>query len=440
MGFRKKRNIPFEFKLNEILCNTLVIDTLKTLNNLTIINFENLSLQYKKELLDNVIPFWLTHSQDKEFGGYFTCLDRQGNVYDTDKFIWLQGRQVWMFSMLYNNVEKRQEWLDCAIQGAEFLKKYGHDGNLNWYFSLTREGEPIIEPYNIFSYTFATMAFGQLSKATGNQEYAEIAKKTFDIVLSKRDNPKGKWNKAYPGTRSLKSFALPMILCNLSLEIEHLLEKSFLEQTINECIHEVMEVFLRPELGGLIVENINMDGSLSDTFDGRLMNPGHAIEAMWFIMDLGKRMNRPELIEKAVETTLKTLEYGWDKEHGGIFYFMDRKGAPPQQLEWDQKLWWVHIETLISLLKGYQLTGSEQCLSWFEKVHDYTWSHFKDMEYNEWWGYLNRQGEVLLDLKGGKWKGCFHVPRGLYQCWQILEKIQFEKSNIAVDMLSETSK
>ncbi|MDD4631990.1 MAG: AGE family epimerase/isomerase [Proteiniphilum sp.] len=403
-------------------------------------DFKSLSLQYRNELLDNVIPFWLTHSQDPNNGGYFTCLDRQGNIYDTDKFIWLQGRQVWMFSMLYNNVEKRREWLDCAIQGGEFLKKFGHDGNLNWYFSLTREGKPIIEPYNIFSYTFATMAFGQLSKATGNDEYAEIAKKTFDIILSKRDNPKGKWNKAFPGTRNLKSFSLPMILCNLSLEIEHLLNKEFLEQTMEECIHEVMEVFLRPELGGLIVENVQEDGTLSDTFEGRLMNPGHAIEAMWFIMDLGKRMNRPELIEKAVETTLKTLEYGWDKEHGGIFYFMDRKGFPPQQLEWDQKLWWVHLETLISLLKGYQLTGSETCLQWFEKVHDYTWSHFKDPEYSEWWGYLNRQGEVLLDLKGGKWKGCFHVPRGLYQCWKIMESINEEKIKCTANYSSKNSR
>lgn len=367
------------------------------------IKFRTVSLQYKDELLNNIIPFWLLHSQDNKFGGYFTCLNRQGNVFDTDKFVWLQARQVWMFSMLYNNVEKRKEWLECAIQGGEFLKKFGHDSNLNWYFSLTREGKPIIKPYNIFSYTFATMAFGQLSKATGNKEYADIAKKTFDIILEKRSNPKGKWNKAFPGTRNLKSFSLPMILCNLSLEIEHLLDNEFMETTIKECIHEVMDIFLRPELGGLIVENVNEDGSLSDSFEGRLMNPGHAIEAMWFIMDLGKRTNRPKLIIKAMETTLKTLEYSWDKEHEGIFYFMDRKGFPPQQLEWDQKLWWVHMETLISLLKGYQMTGSQECLDWFEKVHEYTWKHFKDPQYPEWWGYLNRKGEVLLDLKGGKW-------------------------------------
>ncbi|MDX9883329.1 MAG: AGE family epimerase/isomerase [Prolixibacteraceae bacterium] len=386
-------------------------------------NFSELAVQYKNELYSNVLPFWLNYSPDRENGGYFTCLSREGKVFDTDKFIWLQGRQVWMFSMLYNRVEKRQEWLDCAIHGGEFLKKFGHDGNLNWYFSLAREGKPLIQPYNIFSYTFAAMAFAQLSIASGKQEYAEIAEKTFDIILSKVGNPKGDWNKSYPGTRNLKNFALPMILCNLSLEMEHLIEKQFLEETIETCIHEVMDVFYRPELG-LIVENVTEDGHLSDTFDGRLLNPGHAIEAMWFIMDLGKRLNRPELVSKANRIALQTLEYGWDKECNGIFYFMDRLGHPVQQLEWDQKLWWVHIESLITMIKGYQLTGEEKNLEWFKKLHDYTWSHFKDKEYGEWYGYLNRQGNVLLPLKGGKWKGCFHVPRGLYQCWQILETLE----------------
>ncbi len=385
------------------------------------VDFKQLANQYRDELLNNVLPFWLENSQDKEFGGYFSCLDRDGSVYDTDKFIWLQGREVWMFAMLYNQVEKRQEWLDCAIQGGKFLKKYGHDGDYNWYFSLTREGKPIIQPYNIFSYTFAAMAFAQLAVATGSEEYATIAKRTFDRILEKRNDPKGVWNKAYPGTRNLKGFSLPMILCNMALEIEPMIDKELLDRTIQECLKEVMEVFYRPELG-LIVENVTTEGELADTFEGRLINPGHSLEAMWFIMNLGVRLNDRKLIDQAIEIALKTAEFGWDKEHGGIFYFMDRKGAPRVELEWDQKLWWVHIESMITMIKGYQLTGNEQCLEWFLRLHDYTWSHFKDQEHPEWFGYLNRRGEVLLPLKGGKWKGCFHVPRGLYQCWKILEE------------------
>ena len=173
------------------------------------LDFKLYANMYKTELLDNVLPFWLNHSIDKQWGGYFTCLNRDGSVYDTDKFIWLQGRQVWMFSKLYNELEKRKEWLDCALHGAEFLQKYGHDGSYNWYFSLTQEGKPLVQPYNIFSYTFACMAFGQLYKATGIEEYANIARETFDLILKRIENPKAKWNKAYPGTRPLKSLSFP---------------------------------------------------------------------------------------------------------------------------------------------------------------------------------------------------------------------------------------
>ena len=390
---------------------------------MTNVDFKQISSRYKRELLENCLPFWLEHSQDKEYGGYFSCLNRDGSVYDTDKFIWLQGREVWMFAMLYNNVEKNQQWLDCAIQGAEFLKKYGHDENWDFYFSLDRKGNPLVQPYNIFSNTFACMAFAQLAKATGNDEYALIARRIFGRILERRSNPKGQWCKAYPGTRPMKDFALPMIICNMALEIEDILEdKSVLEQTIDTCLHEVFDVFYQPELGCMLENVSSVDGTPVDCFEGREINPGHDLEALWFMMNLGVRRGDKALIEKCVEIALLVIERGWDKEFGGIYYFLDAKGVPQQKLEWDQKLWWVHIESAIAMLKGYQLTGNEKCLEWFLKLDAYLWDNFKDKEYPEWFGYLNRRGEVLLPLKGGKWKGCFHVPRGLYQIWQLAEK------------------
>lgn len=387
------------------------------------IDFKKLALQYKTELLDSCIPFWLEKSQDIEYGGYFSCLNRDGSVYDTDKFIWLQGREVWMFAMLYNKVEKRQEWLDAAIRGAEFLKRYAHDGNYDFYFSVTREGKPIIQPYNIFSNTFACMAFAQLAEATGSGEYRDIALKTFQRILDRRDNPKGIWEKSYPGTRPMKGFSLPMIICNMALEIENIMpDKALLDKTIDECLSEVLDVFYHPEYGAML-ENVAPDGSMIDCFEGRVINPGHNLEALWFMMNLGIRRNDKALIEKCVRISLDVIELGWDKQYGGIFYFLDRKGYPQQQLEWDQKLWWVHLESAICMLKGYQLTGNGKCLEWFMRLHEYMWTHFKDAGYPEWFGYLNRRGEVLLPLKGGKWKGCFHVPRGMYQLWQILETL-----------------
>ena len=397
------------------------ISTVMGVSNL-LTNYADL---YKEELANNILPFWLDNSKDEKNGGYFTCLDREGKVYDTDKFMWLQGRGVWCFSFMYNHLEQNEVWLKMAMHGAKFMQQHGRDEEGNWYFSTTAEGKPLVQPYNIFSDCFATMAFASLDKASPNDDYKKIALDTFENIIKRQHDWKGKYSKAYPGTRALKNFSLPMILCNLSLELEHIIGKERVDSFIPTVIHEVMDVFYQPELG-LILENVYEDGSFCDSFEGRLLNPGHTIEAMWFIMDLGKRLNDQPLIEKACDIMLRTIEYGWDTEHDGIFYFLDVKNNPPQQLEWDQKLWWVHVESLVALAKGYAYTKNERCAEWFTKIHQYTWSHFKDEAYGEWFGYLNRRGEVLINAKGGKWKGCFHIPRSLYQVWKTLDSIKID--------------
>ena len=91
---------------------------------------------------------------------------------------------------------------------------------------------------------------------------------------------------------------------------------------------------------------------MTDCFEGRVINPGHNLEALWFLINLGIRRDDRQLIGRCVDIALKVIDFGWDQEYKGIFYFMDRKGYPPQQLEWDQKLWWVHIESAIASLPG----------------------------------------------------------------------------------------
>lgn len=380
---------------------------------------------YKDALLKDVIPFWEQHSIDPQHSGYFSCLNRSGEVFDTDKFTWLQGRQAWMFSLLYNEVEAKSSWLEIAKSGINFLVDHAMDQHGNFYFSTTREGTPLVQPYNIFSDCFATMAFAQYAKATGESTYSDLARSTYHNILKKQQEPKGSYEKS-TGNRPLKGFSLPMILSNLVLELEHVLDHQEIEGTLHQCVDEITNDFL-DSTTGLIRENVQMDGSPSDTFEGRLINPGHGIEAMWFLIDIGVRRKDKSLIELAANTIITTLEYSWDKEFGGIFYFMDSKGYPPLQLEWDQKLWWVHLETLIALAKAMEHLEDDRLNAWYTKVHQYSWDHFSDPKYGEWYGYLNRQAAPLLELKGGKWKGCFHVPRAMYQCWKTFERIENKK-------------
>ena len=377
---------------------------------------------YKHSLYNDIMPFWEKYSLDKQYGGYFSCLDAMGNVYDTDKFVWLQGRQTWLFSMLYQEVEAKESWLQIANHGYQFLKKHAQAENGHCYFSLDQTGRPLIHPYNIFSDCFVALAFGKYGKAAGDEEAMELARNLFLQVIDRQDNPKGQWEKS-TGNRPLKGFALPMILSNLVLELEPVLDTQLVEKLLDTCIHEVMEVFYDPEYE-MIFEYVAPDGSHVDSFEGRLINPGHGLEAMWFLMDIAQRRKDEALMKKAIRISLELLDFGWDEAYGGIYYFLDSQGAPPLQLEWDQKLWWVHLEALLALAKGYLHHPSEEIWNWYQKVHTYTWTHFPDPEHGEWWGYLNRRGEPFLRLKGGKWKGCFHVPRAMYQGGKVFEQIQ----------------
>lgn len=378
---------------------------------------QTLETLYRDALLDDVIPFWAEKSIDHEHGGYFTCLDRHGNVFDTDKFVWLQGRQVWTFSMLYNRFDKRDAWLAIARSGADFLRNHGFDDDGNWYFSLTRDGRPLVQPYSIFSDCFACQGFAQYALAAGDDSAADLAVKTYRNILARKDNPKGRYTKQVPGTRPMNSLAIPMILMNLSLECEGVVPQNELDRTIDASIREILTLHF-DERRGLLFDNVAPDGSHPDCFEGRVILPGHGIEATWFLIDVARRRGDRELIEQATQIMLNLIDFGWDADFGGLVYYRDIEGHPPQQLEWDQKLWWAHLETLVGLVMAYAETGRSECRRWFDQFHDYTWQRYPDPEFGEWFGYLNRRGERLFDLKGGKWKGCFHVPRALYLCFR----------------------
>jgi len=173
-----------------------------------------------------------------------------------------------------------------------------------------------------------------------------------------------------------------------------------------------------------VLENVGLDGSILDNPTGRTINPGHSIENSWFLMNYANLTGDKELLEKALNILKWSLEIGWDKEYGGIYYFRDLYSRPCEQLEHDMKLWWVHNESLIATLTAYALTGDEFYFEWYEKLHKYVYERFPDKEHGEWYGYLHRDGTVSHAQKGSLWKGPFHLPRCLILCEKILSAIE----------------
>jgi N-acylglucosamine 2-epimerase len=380
---------------------------------------------YRRALLEDVLPFWVRHSADRQCGGYFSCLARDGSAFDTDKFTWLQGRQVWTFAKMHRRVEPRDEWLDLSRSGAEFLRDhaFGADGRV--FFALERDGTPYARPC-FFSDCFAALGLAEYGAAGGAGWAAELAVDTFRGIQRQLADGGTADPRFLPAVRPTESMAPHMINVNLAMEMADALEGE--AELFRRCgqasLQKIASLFIdRNE--GLVFEHAAPDGGHPDTFAGRLVIPGHALECLWFLVEAADAWDAPHVIPAAAAAILDMLEFGWDAECGGLYYFLDARGKPPEQLEWSQKLWWVHGEALVALLTAYRRTGQTQFAEWFERVHAYTWRHFPDPDYGEWYGYLDREGRPVLPLKGGKWKGCFHVPRTLLRCSELLGSLPF---------------
>ena len=380
--------------------------------------------RYENELVNSVIPFWQNNCIDKEYGGYFTMLDRDGSIYDTMKYMWMQWRIVYMFATLYDTTYRKDEWLDIAVKGFDFLTKHGKNKENAYYFALNRQGEPAMAPFSIFSDCFAAMGAAALFKATGEERYKVEADFAMKMYISRLDNPKGKWEKSLAGRGNRLALGNYMILANLGNVMADCLETDEYDIDTSNAVDTVMNKFWNPELN-VLFENINLDGSFDlDSCEGRFVNPGHGLESMWFILQYAEKNGRTDLIERACDYIYGLYEFGLDREYGGIYYFMDALGKPHIELQADMKLWWVHNEALIAALYAWRLSGDDKFKNMFEKLDAWTWKHFVDLEYGEWFGYLNRRGEPSHMLKGGKWKTFFHLPRFLLTCTEQLKVIK----------------
>jgi len=377
---------------------------------------------YRDGLLEDVIPFWVRHGVDREHGGYFSSLDRDGTVIDTDKAMWVQGRFAWLLSTLCIEVESRDEWLELARHGIDFIRTHGFDDDGRMWFHVTQDGAPIRKRRYVFTECFAAIALASYARASGEARAAQEAGDLLRTIEQHLRTPGLIRPKHVPGTRPMKAIGPPMILINLAQVFRRTIGHAAAEPLIDACIDEIRQHFVKPDLE-VVMENVGTNGEIHDHFDGRILNPGHGIEAAWFIMEEGRVRGSSELIELGATMLDWMWKRGWDEDHGGLLYFTDVFGKPVQEYWHDMKFWWPHAEALIATLLAHELTGEPRYARMFEQVHRWTWSHFPDPEFGEWYGYLHRDGRISVPLKGNMWKGPFHIPRMQLRVWKTLERM-----------------
>lgn len=382
---------------------------------------------YKKDLTENIMPFWMKYGLDRENGGVYTCVNRNGSLMDTTKSVWFQGRFAFICSFAYNNVEKNQEWLDAAKSTLEFIEKHCFDEQGHMYFSVTAEGKPLRKRRYVFSETFAAIAMSEYALATGDQHWAKRAIQVFEDTQRFLATP-GFLPAKFEADVKLQGHSIVMILINVGSCIRKVVNDPKLTQQIDESIEKLKKYFIHPEFKCLL-ETVGENGEFIDTNMTRTINPGHCIETSWFIMEEAKLRgwDKP-MFDLALQVFDWSWDWGWDKQYGGIINFRDCKNLPSQDYSQDMKFWWPQCETIIASLYAYLGTGDEKYLYRHERISEWTYAHFPDAEYGEWYGYLHRDGTVAQAAKGNLYKGPFHIPRmmikGYMLCQEILKKLE----------------
>ncbi|MCI8366554.1 MAG: N-acylglucosamine 2-epimerase [Eggerthellaceae bacterium] len=385
-----------------------------------------------RQQLETCIGFWLEHGMDPVNGGVYTCLDREGNVYSTDKSVWMQGRCAWTFSYLCHVYGTRPEWLEAAKSCLDFLEDHciNHEAGGRLYFTVTAEGKPLRQRRYCFSEGFYCIANAEYYGITGEEEHLARARRAYQMIYNLNngliEDPTGLGPKTIAETRTGRALGDPMIFLNI-ISIMRRVDPAHTEEYdrhAKECTDAIVNLHYHPELG-CTLESVAPDGTPELWYTaGRVVNPGHDIECSWFMMDEANYRGDEELHATAEAIFRQAIEAGWDKEFGGLLYFIDAKGLPPEAYEHDMKLWWPHNETMIAASKAFRDTGDDYYVNWLFKTLDYCHEFFADEEYGEWYGYLRRDGKPTMPpTKGSTFKGPFHVPRALCMTEQVITEI-----------------
>ena len=377
---------------------------------------------YKTDLTQNIMPFWMEHGWDKVNGGVYTCLDRDGSLIDTTKSVWFQGRFAFICAYAYNNVEKNPMWLEAAKSTLDFIESHCFDENGRMYFSVTAEGKPLRMRRYVFSETFAAIAMSEYALATGEQKYAERAIQIFKDIQRFLTTP-GILAPKFEESVQLQSHSIIMILINVASCIRKVINDPKLTEQIDESIAKLKKYFIHPEFKCLL-ETVGKNGEFVDTCMGRTINPGHCIETSWFIMEEAKQRGwDKEITDMALQIFDWSWDWGWDKQYGGIINFRDCRNLPVQDYSQDMKFWWPQTETIIASLYAYLATGDDEYIYKHQRISEWTYAHFPDAEFGEWYGYLHRDGTVAQPAKGNLFKGPFHIPRMMIKAYSLCQEI-----------------
>lgn len=388
-----------------------------------------LARQYEVDLFDDFLPFMDRYVVDRERGGFMTNVDRDGTRHNTIKNTWYCGRGIWVYSFLYNNLDRKQDYLDIAERSVRFILLHAPEGDRLWAPEFTEEGEPIAlegqfiggKYYPVSAEVsgdlFIANGLAEFSRAAGDSSYWDRAKEIILKCVRIFDRPDyaptapqvylGKDAPTMPGARIM---GVSMLLLNITQQMLTHRDDAELRAVNERAVDAVLTKHYNPEYD-LLNEVLNHDWTRPDNVYRHLVYTGHAIETMWMLLYEAYRRKDRELFRRAETLFRRHVEVAWDRVFGGFFRGLKDVHANLWILD---KPLWTQEEALIGTLFLIEHTGSEWAREWFGRTFDFVQEKYS----------LRRHGFALYDdwpdrlvtfVRHHTRVEIFHHPRHLMQ-------------------------
>lgn len=331
--------------------------------------------QYKRELFRDFLPFMEKFVIDDKYGGFMCNVDHHGKQVNQNKLSWFEGRGIWIYSFLYNNLAREQKYLNVARRSLEFILKIRPEGDDLWPKELTREGKAITSADGeVYGDLFIAEGLAEFSKATGELLHWNAAR---DLVLKcvrlyDRDDYRptigqtylGPEARRFPGARIQGVW---MVLIRVITQMLEMRPDAELERVARRSVDAIMNHHYHPEFQ-LINELLNHDLSRPENEYEQLVYTGHCIENLWMLMKEAERLRDARLFEKLSKWFQRHVELAWDDVYGGVFRNLQNVDKNTWILD---KVLWAQEEVLIGCMMIIERTGATWAREMFERMYEY---------------------------------------------------------------------
>ncbi len=376
---------------------------IETLAGMTL---EQLRNRYRDDLLNRFLPNMNDYVIDHENGGFMCAVNiKTGEQVSSEKHAWYEGRGIWVYSFLYNNVDPNPRYLEVARKSIDFVLQLEPHGNEFWPTLFAKDGDPLTGAGDIYGNLFIAEGLAEYAKAAGERNYYDKAKEIIFGCFERYEQSNYAFRPDVLGIPNNRVVGHWMIFLRLVTQMLEQEADPGLEKIADQSVEAIFNRHMNPEYR-LLNEYLNHDFSLPGNEYADYSNTGHSIETFWMIMFEAARRGDNQMFRDARDAFKRHVTVAQDAVYGGYFHELIHVDNHTWNLD---KVLWLQEEILIGSLFLIEHTGDR----WARKVFEETDAYVREKFYRQDYKFWNSGGNRLLTEYNMNRAEHYHHPRHL---------------------------